>query len=128
MKPYKGNVYECEYCGKISKVAGAMGRHEKSCRKNPINICLCWTCGHFDEVTSGNGELLFFEDRHGTECSVSFLPHTCRATGKKMYSRIGVRSKELQDLLDSKKDWCCSPSIIDGCRHYIDRREREKED
>lgn len=51
MKIYDKPTFECEFCGKVSKTKPAMIAHEKSCKKNPCNICLCYSCRHYqDEI------------------------------------------------------------------------------
>lgn len=37
--------YKCDYCGRISTKMSAMIIHERHCRKNPHNDCLCVRCG-----------------------------------------------------------------------------------
>jgi len=44
----KITAYRCDYCNKVSSVAGAMTMHEKNCRMN-TNIVKCKNCVNFDK-------------------------------------------------------------------------------
>ena len=46
MKVVSRTVYECEFCGKISKSKSGIKTHEKFCRKNPENKTYCYECEH----------------------------------------------------------------------------------
>ena len=44
MKICTDTIYECEYCGRISKSKGGTSNHERLCRHNPINQSCCTSC------------------------------------------------------------------------------------
>lgn len=44
MKVVSRTVYECEFCGKISKSNNGIKLHEKTCKRNPINKTYCYDC------------------------------------------------------------------------------------
>lgn len=49
MKTELRKVYECEHCGRKMMSAGAMGYHEKWCKKNPHNRHQCFKLCQFLE-------------------------------------------------------------------------------
>lgn len=50
MKVVSRTVYECEFCGKISKSKSGIKIHEKYCRKNPENKTYCYECKYCESV------------------------------------------------------------------------------
>jgi len=65
-------VFECEHCGKKMLSAGAMGYHEKWCKKNPHNKHKCFAlCRHLKRTLNMNTRKIEFQ---------------CLASGRFMYS------------------------------------------
>lgn len=50
MKVVSITVYECEFCGKISKSKSGIKTHEKFCRKNPENKTYCYECEYCKSI------------------------------------------------------------------------------
>lgn len=72
MKTETRKVYECEHCGRKMLSAGAMGYHEKWCKKNPTNKHKCFAlCRHLKRTLNMHARKIEFQ---------------CMATGKYMYS------------------------------------------
>lgn len=87
MKICTDTVYECEYCGRISKSKGGTSNHERLCRHNPINQSCCTSCKFLEKQRN--------IDRTGTsfdnpEVTTNFI---CTRYNKKMYH---PRIKKLQ--------------------------------
>lgn len=79
MRTILRKVYECEHCGRKMLGAGAMGRHEKWCKKNPHNRHKCFAfCKHLLRA----GEVVY----DGGEPYYKRTIFTCSVTGKEMYS------------------------------------------
>ena len=72
MKTETRKVYQCDHCGKWMLSAGAMGYHEKWCKKNPKNRHKCFElCRHLKRTLNMYTRGIEFE---------------CLKTGAKMYS------------------------------------------
>jgi hypothetical protein len=72
-------VYKCEHCGKRMLGAGAMGYHEKWCKKNPSNRHKCFAlCSHLKR----NIKVIGFDGEDG-QYRYEFI---CLKTGNMMYS------------------------------------------
>lgn len=125
MKTILRKVYECEHCGRKMLGAGAMGRHEKWCKKNPVNTHKCFDfCEHLKR------------ERIMGELEGGQVQFTCAVTGSKMYSF----------LLEKHQAATFPPFKIDGmirmpleCPHFKmmewaeiercgDRNDRYRED
>lgn len=117
MKLYNKKVYECEHCGKISKSAGGMAVHEKTCRKNPNVRPLCWSCRHFDNAYNDEEEVTFIVfDAWAGEYprKADMRPSRCQIDRSKLYNRIGVHCEELEIALQDE-GWRLCPTISEGC-------------
>lgn len=120
MKIYTKTVYECAYCGKISKNAGGMGNHEHRCRKNPNIRPRCFDCKHYEGIISDTDKIdflwyrnVFFEE----ERLRKMTPVFCKIDNKRMFNHFGVKYEELEiALLDA--DWKLMPTIAEGCPNY----------
>lgn len=121
MKLYQKKVYECEHCGKISKSAGGMAVHEKTCRRNPNVRPLCWGCRHFDDAYDKEKEhvtFITFDAWDGEyPHKADMKPSKCLIDGCKLYNRIGVHCEELEIALQDG-DWRCCPSVSEGCPNF----------
>lgn len=125
MKLYEKKVYECEYCGKISKSAGAMTLHERRCRKNPNVRPLCWKCKHCHSEYNGLEqkteaiEWLQGYTYTGGEIEGSCVLNVvvCDCDKKKMFNTLGIKNENLQEEL-LNRDWKCSPTESEGCEHF----------
>lgn len=50
MKQVKETVYECDFCGRLSKSKRGTKWHEKKCKKNPNNQHSCFFCEYLEVV------------------------------------------------------------------------------
>lgn len=122
MKLYNKKVYECEHCGRISKSAGGMAIHEKTCRKNPNVRPMCWGCRHFYE-SFGDGEkeaVTFITfNAWGEEYTrtANMRPSRCDIDRSKLYNRIGVHCEELAIALQDE-GWKLCPTVSEGCPDF----------
>lgn len=105
MKTSTAKIYICEYCSKKSTNQGAMGRHEKSCKKNPKNDTLCKTCKHC--VRSEK-----CEDGY---TSVFFL---CNKTNNLMHSPKVLRMSNPKKMDIIAECPALMPTVSTGCPFY----------
>ena len=97
MKTTLEKTYQCEFCKKKGRSAGAMARHERFCKFKPENKHKCFDYCKFLKRTS---EILPNSD---PESSYSYKTvFTCQSTGLKMYSV----------LLEKRVDF--EPEFIEG--------------
>ncbi len=61
MKKETGTFYGCEHCKKISRQAGAISLHEKTCKNNPVFKVACIGC-QFLEVDNEESVFGSYED------------------------------------------------------------------
>ena len=81
MKTELRKVYECEHCGNKMMSAGAMGYHEKWCKKNPHNRHKCFALCAFLE------KKMVVDWSDGTDGHYHY-EFRCKSTGRKMYSYL----------------------------------------
>ncbi len=88
-KPY----FKCDFCGKKQFRKCDMTRHEKWCKKNPLNDHACFHyCKHLikDKIVS--------VDAYDGEQFSSLCTFQCAVTKKFMYSSIAERRKLVDRL------------------------------
>jgi hypothetical protein len=79
MKTETRKVYTCEHCGKRMLGAGAMGYHERWCKKNPSNRHKCFElCSHLKRSVK-----IVYSDGEVYEYRYEFI---CQKTKQPMYS------------------------------------------
>jgi hypothetical protein len=80
MKTELRKVFKCDHCSKKMFSAGAMGYHEKWCKKNPNNRHKCFAlCCHLKRDIN-----VIWSDGEGSG-AYNYV-FTCLKTGQKMYS------------------------------------------
>jgi len=116
MKKATKTVYECEFCGKLSYNAGGMHNHEKRCKKNPVNIPMCWDCKHYyfwpEEIVVPYDHVIY-----GMSCEaiMKVKSRKCLKTGLNMFS-ILTSERKIADL--EGVGLVMMPCVAYGCEHY----------
>lgn len=109
-------VYECEYCGKLSKSKTGIKLHEKTCKSNPVNQTYCYDCEHsvnrVKEYTAyGDIEDMYLERvaKHAPYCSHFGTYLIAPVIARKQWFKLQVDEMLMPVVLNSK------------CEHYMKR-------
>lgn len=121
MKIYDKPTFECEFCGKVSKKKPAMIAHEKSCKKNPCNICLCYSCRHFQHEHEQYKAVVYGEYPYTADAEKYFDKHKCGHSGELLYNSLHMWEGWQEAL--SNDGWVPMPKMSEGCEHY--KKEEE---
>lgn len=116
MKIYNKPTFECEYCGKVSKTKPAIISHEKSCKKNPCNICLCYSCRHYQTLPETHRVIVYGEYPYSGNAERDFYKNRCGHSGELLYNRKHMW-EGWQDAL-CNDGWEPMPRVSEGCEHY----------
>ena len=117
MKVALEKVYQCDYCGKKGRSAGAMVRHERGCPQKPENKHICFEfCKHLKKET----ETIWTEEGEPWTKVTHF---TCLALNKKMYSY------KLEKRNEFKSSWVSGLTRMPlDCNKYEVMTEHEKQE
>lgn len=107
MKKQTIEVFCCDFCGKVSRNAGAMTNHEKHCIKNPHTHALCYSCENCRQIY-----------RAATK-TIAKSNLKCTQKGKWIYSSL-LWSKSTKEfyLNNHPDDEVAMPSKSDVCPFY----------
>ena len=122
MKQETIKAYCCEFCGKISRSAGAISQHERRCRKNPRTAAICYKCEYYIQaeiddledvdVTVGEGDIKTFVMNR----------NKCGRKLTKIFNGLKWNKNTLEIFL-RQGSYQPMPSIADGCPYFVQYQE-----
>ena len=110
-------IYHCEHCNKISLRKSSMLQHEKSCKKNPNNIIMCFKCSFWSLLKEQR--YISDTDRYGyvRENIFYFRLHFCKKYDVKMIPPKAAESEFWRNGLKDKYSKIM-PTLSDCCSDF----------